>query len=83
MAQERLNKSHYTTRADGTRMKSCPRCSVLSGDLVWYPEESFGDSTVVLCGEQRTWVQAWCPECRQASWKSKGWNDIGRWEEKR
>ena len=51
---------------DGQR-KSCPRCSVLKGRLVFHPLEKFGYRDDG--GVER--IQSWCEDCRNEGKKDR------------
>lgn len=61
MNVEVLNKSQYKS-VRGTDLKSCPRCSVAAGELVYYPLEDFGSR--MMAGDLRP--QSYCGPCRSA-----------------
>jgi hypothetical protein len=55
-----LNRSVYRTRG-GKQFKSCPRCSVKKGKLVFHPLEEYGERKM----ENGDIVpQSWCRGCR-------------------
>lgn len=57
---KRLDRSHHKT-IRGVEYKSCPRCSVRAGRLVFHKLEAYGER--VVNGE--TYYQSWCYDCRR------------------
>jgi hypothetical protein len=65
-AAARLDRSHHKT-IRGREYKSCPKCSVRAGRLVYHPIGAYGER--VVNGE--TYHQSWCYDCR----RGKGGDD--------
>jgi hypothetical protein len=59
-AAARLDRSHHKT-IRGQAYKSCPKCSVRAGRLIFHKLEAFGER--VSNGE--TYHQSWCYDCRR------------------
>lgn len=55
-----LNRSVYRKRGK-TMFKSCPRCSVQAGKLVFHKLEEYGERTME---DGKVVPQSWCRGCR-------------------
>ena len=58
--EQTLNRSVYRKRR-GKEFKSCPRCSVEKGELVFYPLDDYGERTLE---DGKIVPQSWCRGCR-------------------